>query len=199
MKTALIVLNIQNDYCDYCENYKSNSDSDDTLDTINPLSIIPQINNIRDKFDHVIFVKDWYPKSHVRFTKQCTKIYCIQNTPGAELNPGLIVKDKDFIIHKGTLELYDSDSAFYNAKLIGKSSKLNSIITENNITALYFCGMLPEEIVFSTVIDAYKFKHQSITIIKDLCAGLNSTKIERGYKYLSSLGINIVDVGAIGI
>jgi nicotinamidase/pyrazinamidase len=195
MKTALLVLNMQNDYCEYCNNYKCyDNNNNDNNNNNNSFSIIPIINSIRDRFDYVIYVKDWYPKNHVRFTQTQTKakIACIQNTAGAEINSGLIIKDTDFIIHKGTLELHDSESAFYNAKLIGKESNLNNIIRENNIQLLYFCGILPEHIILSTVIDAIRFKYKS-TIIRDLCVGLDSQKIERCYNYLRSSGVNIIE------
>lgn len=195
MKSALLVINMQNNYCIYCDNYTdtvNSINSSNSNNITNSLTIIPLINSIRDLFDYVIFVKDWYPKTHKNILNNKIKIQCIQNTDGAKLNSGLIVNDYDFIINKCTLELYDSDSAFYNAKEIDKESNLNNIIKENGITNIYICGMLPEQNIFATVLDAIRFKHK-ITIFKDLCVGLNKNKIEKSYQYLNKLNVDIIN------
>lgn len=187
-KSALIVLNLQNDYCD-----------ETVMGIVDVLTIIPIINKIRNLFDYVIFVKDWHPKYHSSFKDYggSYPIHCVQNSVGAELNPGLIVNDTDLIIHKGTLEMHDSDSAFYNAAIIEKESNLRKILEEHNILNLYFCGVMPEQFVFSTVMDAVRFKY-SCTIIKDLCLGINNENAEIGYKYLEKLdGVYVTDWNSV--
>ena len=138
---ALVIINMQNDHY-----------STDTL------LMIPKINNLRNKYKHVIFVVDWHPKS---------KHKCIADTPGAQIIDGLIVKDDDIIIKKGTIESYDTNSIFYDAKDISKQTRLISIIEHYNITELHLCGC-NDNIIKTSYQDAIKFELSCI-ILQDMC------------------------------
>lgn len=139
---TLVIISMQNDYY-----------STDTL------LMIPKINNLRNKYKHVIFAVDWHPKS---------KHKCIADTSGAQIIDGLIVKDDDIIIKKGTIESYDTNSIFYDAKDINKQTRLLSIIEYYGITELHLCGHNINNIIKTSYQDAIKFELSCI-ILQDMC------------------------------
>ena len=102
---ALIVVDIQNDFCPGGALAVSDGDK-----------IIPIVNDLLAKFNLVIFTKDWHPANHLSFAsahegKEPYDSYngnvlwpdhCVENTPGAELHPDLDLTkcQKDFYIFK---------------------------------------------------------------------------------------------------
>jgi nicotinamidase/pyrazinamidase len=179
---ALIVIGVQNDFCD-----------DGAVGISNSIHIIPTINRVREYFKTVIFVLDWHPKDHVSFYHKGgdRPPHCINDSKGAELNSGLVVKDRDRIIHKGTLVLYDSDSAFYDANTIQKQTSLNTILKNWRIDDLYLCGTQFDEAVFSTAIDALKF-HYNVYIVEDAVVGAIPTRVKDAHSYLESIGVKFI-------
>lgn len=181
-KNALIICNMQNDYCENkCCEIKE------------PLKIIPIINRIKKYFDFTFFIKDWHPKDHTSFKENggSWSRHCIQNSRGAELNQGLQIDTSDQIIHIGTLSLYDSGSAFYDAKVIKRESGLNMKLKKHKITTLYLCGYLLEESLFSTALDAINFRYNCF-ILSDISLGTNDKNMEKSIKYLQDLGIQLL-------
>jgi len=190
-KSALLVVDIQNDFC-----------SGGNLEVPNSLTIIPKINRIKEHFKKkkmgiVIYSKDWHPPDHVSFEKSGGKFppHCIQYQPGAELHNGLDVDERDFIIHKGTNPKYESSSAFYDSKIIGFKTNLSTILEDNNVNKLYVCGIAAEYCVYSTLLDAVKDRYQRYKcfLIEDATVGLDEVKIKERYEHLKKLGVKIID------
>lgn len=175
--SALIICNLQNDFCE-----------GGPVAIDNSLKIIPTINRIRDKFKTVIFIKLWHPDDHISFEK--VKV-CIQNTKGAELNPGVVHKDTDYIVHIGTLSLYNSLSGFYNAKTINKESNLNSILVKEGIKNLYVCGIAIEDSIFSTIMDALNLQYKCY-LVEDASIGKNNVNVKKCYNYLEMMDVKII-------
>ncbi len=82
--------------------------------------IIPGINRIAAKFDHVILTQDWHPLGHISFasshpgkqpfadtvqapygTQHLWPDHCVQGTPGAELDPRLQIPHAELVLRKG--------------------------------------------------------------------------------------------------
>ena len=186
-KSALLVIDVQNDFC-----------SGGTIEVPNSLNIIPIINRIRDKFDIVIFSKDWHPSDHMSFECNGGKwnTHCVQDTDGANLHPGLDVdKDRDFIVHKGTNAEYDAYSAFYDSKEIGKKSTLYKILENNNIGGFYVCGIAAEYGVYSTLLDGVKDRNSGYKcyLIEDATIGFDDEKIKKCFHQLQRLGVRIIN------
>lgn len=182
MKNALIVIDIQNDYCNGGPMAYNNS-----------LEIIPKINRIRDNYDMVIHIRDYHPENHCSFKYYGGKYpkHCIQNTFGSQFNIDLIIKESDIIINRGTLQKYDSNSAFYDAEEINKETKLRKILKCNEILELYFCGNGIEECIYSTIIDAigYRFK---CYVINDAISSKDMDRSNYCINYLKSLRVEFI-------
>jgi len=181
-KRAIIIMCLQNDYIDIIHygNKKIHN-------------IICLINKIRKDFDQIIFIKDKYPIDHIIYKNKSVK-YCVSNTYGCNLNSELKVEPTDTILHINTLNLYTSDSAFYNAKSGNTvcESNLKNILNESKIKEVYLCGINLEQQIFTTAYDAYTLGYKCF-IIEDLCCGRDNKKIEKSLEFLRTFGVAIID------
>jgi len=182
MKKALLIIDIQNDFCDGGPMSHNKS-----------FEIIPEINSIRDNYDLVIFIKKSLQSNHSIFKNYGGQYpsHCIEGTHGCELHDNIIVKEDDIIISRGTLQKYDSNSAFYDAEDINKQTRLKYILQINNIKELFFCGNGLERCIFSTIMDAYNYRYKCY-VIKDAVSYMNKEKYEQNIKYLINLGLEFV-------
>lgn len=172
--SALIIMNMQNDLCE--SNKYVNGDA---------INIYSKINKLRNKFKIVIFIKKCYSMYN-----NLNIEYCIKNTPGYNINDNLIIDDNDIHIDIATMELYDSDSAFYIAQKIKKKSSLDKVLKNNNIKNIYICGISINGSIFTTCIDAYR--KYNIHLVKDACIfDINNDQIEESILFLQDLGIVI--------
>lgn len=182
MKSALLVMDMQYDFCESGPMAHEGS-----------LAIIPLINRLRDNYDYVIFIVKQLQFNHSIFEKYggLYPEHCVKGTNGIRIHDDLIVKTDDIIINRGTLQKYDSNSAFYNADAIGKPSRLKQILLAYNIQNLYFCGNGLDNVIYSTIIDAINNKYKCY-IIENAVTYLNEEKIEKCLNYLGTLDVDTV-------
>ena len=120
MKTALLVIDVQNDFCPA-----------GALEVAGGNEIIPYINEEMAIHDCVVLTQDWHPKGHSSFASShegknpldlITMPYgdqvlwpdhCLQGSKGADFHPELNIKQANAIIRKGSNPLIDSYSAFF--------------------------------------------------------------------------------------
>ena len=120
MKTALLVIDVQNDFCPA-----------GALAVVGGNEIIPHINEEMAKYDCVVLTQDWHPKGHSSFATshegknplELIKMpygdqvlwpdHCIQGSKGAEFHPDLNIEQANAIVRKGSNPFIDSYSAFF--------------------------------------------------------------------------------------
>ena len=120
MKTALLVIDVQNDFCPA-----------GALEVAGGNEIIPYINEEMAKYDCVVLTQDWHPKGHSSFATshegknplELIKMpygdqvlwpdHCVQGSKGAEFHPELNIQQANAIIRKGSDPRIDSYSAFF--------------------------------------------------------------------------------------
>jgi nicotinamidase/pyrazinamidase len=183
MKSALIVMDMQYDFCE-----------GGIISHDKSLLIIPRINRMRDNYDSVIFTKKQLQHNHSTF-KSYGGIYpphCVLNTIGEKLHDDLIIKTNDIIINRGTLQKYDSNSAFYDAEAIEKVTRLKQILKANKIETLYFCGNGMDNSIYSTIIDAINNKYKCYIVINAVTCTDNKKMVEC-IKYLKTLGVETIE------
>lgn len=200
MKKALIVVDIQNDFC------KGGS-----LEVPHANEIIPLVNELtkNEMFDYIIFTKDWHPSNHKSFASQhkdkkefdivdlngieqvLWPDHCVQDTPGSEIN-----KDVDlnlpnmYIFKKGMDEGIDSYSGFYDND--GKSSTgLYEFLTEKDVTKTYICGLATDFCAKFTALDSAK-KGFDTHFIWDATRGIGED-LSLVVNELFDNGVNVID------
>jgi nicotinamidase/pyrazinamidase len=150
--------------------------------------IIPIINRILPKFDHVFATQDWHPSHHVSFAsvhhKKVGEIiqvgghgqilwpdHCIQNTYGSELAKGLHRDRIEAIFHKGIDPKVDSYSTFFdnNRK---RSTGLASHLLKLDLKDLYFVGLATDYCVLYSVLDSLELGFNT-WVVHDACKAIN--------------------------
>ncbi len=179
--SALIIMDMQYDYC-----------NGGPLAHDKSLLIIPQINRIRNTYNLIIFTKKRLQSNHsiFKYYGGSFPIHCVDNTNGEKLHGDLLITPTDIIIHRCSLQQYDSNSAFYDAESINKPTRLKQILQSNHITDLHFCGNGMDNSIFSTIIDAINYKYKC-HILKDIIASIDSNKCDECIAYLLSLGVTL--------
>ncbi|MBZ4674827.1 MAG: nicotinamidase/pyrazinamidase [Bacteroidota bacterium] len=157
MKNALLIVDVQNDFCPGGSLAVSDGDK-----------IVPIINQIEDKFDFVISSQDWHPAATVHFEKWPP--HCIAGTFGADFHPNLITDKIDLKLLKGTGNKDDGYSAFEATNV-----SLIDYLRKNQIQDLYVCGLATDYCVKATVLDAIENGFHTY-VITDAVAAVNVEK-----------------------
>lgn len=150
MKTALILVDIQNDFC------KGGS-----LEVPEGDLIVSGINNLinNNHFDVIIATQDYHPINHSSFLKNNPEkgiwpVHCVENTFGANFHPNLNVEKINKIIRKGSNPNIDSYSGFFDNDKVS-STGLDNYLKENNITKVIIVGLALDYCVKATAIDSF--------------------------------------------
>jgi nicotinamidase/pyrazinamidase len=152
-------------------------------------AIIPGINVLAARFDHVILTQDWHPRGHISFASTHNKQpftdtiqapygtqtlwpdHCIQGTHGAELHPGLSIPHAELILRKGFRRDIDSYSAFTENDGVTPTG-LAGYLRERGLTRLFFTGLAYDFCVGFSALAAARLGFESI-VIEDLSRAVN--------------------------
>jgi nicotinamidase/pyrazinamidase len=175
---ALLIIDVQNDFC-----------PGGSLAVPGGDKIIPVINALITKFDHVLLTQDWHPAAHSSFAsyhpgkKAYESIqmpygdqilwpdHCVQGTKGAEFHKKLNTTTSEVIIRKGFRKEIDSYSAFFenDQKTV---TGLSGYLKSRRISELYVAGLATDFCVKWSVLDGIKegFK---VNLIEDAIKGID--------------------------
>lgn len=179
---ALLVIDLQNDFC-----------PGGALAVADGDTIVPTINALAQKFDHVILTQDWHPQNHISFASTHTNKepyetieatygpldiiqtlwpdHCVQNTRGAALHPDLSIPHAELILRKGFRRHIDSYSAFLENDHFTPTG-LAGYLRERNLTRLFLCGLAYDFCVRHSAIDGKKLGFET-TVIEDATRPVN--------------------------
>ena len=150
-------------------------------------AIIPVINRILPKFEHVFATQDWHPPKHVSFASLWPE-HCIQNSYGAELSVALHQDQIEEVFQKGTDLNIDSYSAFFDNER-KRSTGLADVLRKKHLKELYFVGLATDYCVLYSVLDAIQLGFQT-WVIKDACRGIGDE--EKALRTMQSKGARII-------
>jgi|SRR5215471_13300515 len=172
--TALILVDIQNDFC-----------PGGALAVPDGDQIIEVVNRLAPAFPFAAATRDWHPPGHVSFKQQGGPWppHCVQGTPGAELHPDLDRSNLDLVVRKGYL--LDRDT-FEGLEAVSESGdSLDKILKENEVDSIYVVGLATDYCVKATVLDALK-KGYRVFAVTDAMRAVNLDR-EDGNKALNQM------------
>lgn|SRR5690554_2458434 len=181
MKKALIVVDVQNDFC-----------PGGALGVAGGDEIIPVINRLVSSFDIVVYTRDRHPENHVsfaetpQFTDNSWPPHCVEGTSGADFHPGLVVRPDGLIIDKGSDPEVEAYSGFQDT---GLAEKLRA----RQVDTVYITGLATDYCVKATALDALKAGFRTL-VVANACQGVNSPPgtVERALHELREAGVEIV-------
>jgi nicotinamidase/pyrazinamidase len=179
MTEALIVIDMQNDFC---PGGALGVDEGDTL--------VPGINARMADFRAVVLTQDWHPAGHASFasshpgTKPMDIIempygpqilwpdHCVQGTPGAQFHTGLNTDRADMILRKGYNPALDSYSAFFENDHRTPTG-LHGYLQTRGITAVTLVGLALDFCVNFSSVDAARLGY-AVRVEAALCRGIDA-------------------------
>jgi nicotinamidase/pyrazinamidase len=156
---ALLVIDVQNDFC-----------PGGALAVPKGDEVVPLINRLGQRFEHVILTQDWHPTGHISFasthpgmqpftttevdygTQTLWPDHCVRGTPGADFHPDLDVPHAELILRKGLRRDIDSYSAFLEDDHKTPTG-LASYLRERGLKRLFLCGLAYDFCVRYSAID----------------------------------------------
>jgi nicotinamidase/pyrazinamidase len=161
---ALLVIDLQNDFCPAVEGRGG------ALAVQGGHDIVPTVNALAHRFEHVLLTQDWHPTRHISFASTHGKQpfidsyaapygpqalwpeHCLQHSLGAALHPDLDVPHAELILRKGFRRDIDSYSAFLENDHRTPTG-LAGYLNERGLTRLFLCGLAYDFCVRFSAID----------------------------------------------
>lgn len=192
MKKALLIVDIQNDFC------PGGSLGIPGGDTI--VTAINKYIKIFSKRKLFIFASgDWHPikTKHFKDFGGAWPVHCIQNTKGAAFLASLKLPKEVILLYKGMDPDKDSYSVFQAED--GKGAKFINILKKLKISELYIGGLATDYCVKFTTLDALRngFK---VKILIDAIKGVNLKPgdSEKAIKQMLKKGAKKINLKQLG-
>ena len=177
-KEALIVIDVQNDFCPGGALAVGEGDQ-----------VVPVINGLIQRFDHVVLTQDWHPAGHSSFASShpgkapfetvdmpygeqtLWPDHCVQGTPGAAFHEGLEWTKAELVIRKGFRHAIDSYSAFFENDHETPTG-LTGYLRERGFTSVTLAGLATDFCVGFSALDARRQGFEA-TVILEACRGID--------------------------
>ena len=196
MTNALIVIDVQNDFC-----------PGGALAVAGGDEIVGGINALMDDFEAVILTQDWHPAGHSSFASShdgqepmsviempygpqvLWPDHCIQGTSGSAFHSDLCL-DGDLIIRKGYNPALDSYSAFFENDHTTPTG-LEGYLRTRGINDLTMVGLALDFCVNYSAVDAAKLGFH-VTVRQDLCRAIDfDGSLEAARSGMSEAGVKL--------
>ena len=167
---ALLVIDVQNDFC-----------PGGALAVAGGDAVVPAINALALRFDHVILTQDWHPAGHISFasahagaaaygqmeapygTQALWPDHCVQEGGGAAFHPALDVPHAELILRKGFRREIDSYSAFLENDHRTPTG-LAGYLRERGLTRLFLCGLAYDFCVRFSAVDGKRLGFETLVV-----------------------------------
>ena len=178
MTQALIVIDVQNDFC-----------PGGALAVPEGDQIVPGINALIEAHETVILTQDWHPAGHSSFaSSHAGKVpmeviempygpqvlwpdHCVQGSEGAAFHKDLNTTRADLIIRKGFNPAIDSYSALFENDQKTPTG-LEGYLRSRGITDLVMVGLATDFCVNFSAVDAAK-QGFTVTVKQNLCRAID--------------------------
>ncbi|PWJ73581.1 nicotinamidase/pyrazinamidase [Pseudaminobacter salicylatoxidans] len=175
---ALIVIDVQNDFC-----------PGGSLAVTEGDKIVPLINEMIAGFEHVVLTQDWHPANHSSFASQhpgkepfgtiempygpqtLWPDHCVQGSGGAAFHPALKWAKAELVIRKGFRRGIDSYSAFHENDRKTPTG-LAGYLRERGIGKITLAGLATDFCVAYSALDAVSLGFD-VTVRLDACRAID--------------------------
>lgn len=175
---VLIVVDVQNDFC-----------PGGSLAVPAGDEIVPLVNQLARRFQHVVLTQDWHPTGHSSFASANAgrkpfevvsfpygpqvlwPDHCVQGSIGAEFHRGLDIPQAELIIRKGYRQTIDSYSAFYENDRTTPTG-LAGYLRERGLTRVFLAGLALDFCVRYSAEDGHRCGFD-VVVIEEATRGID--------------------------
>src|ERR1700736_5482402 len=203
-RDILLVVDIQNDFCPGGGLAVPRGDE-----------VVPLVNRLAARFQHVVLTQDWHPAGHHSFASSHpgkkpyetvelaygTQIlwpdHCIQDTDGAGLHGELRIPHAELVLRKGYHREIDSYSAFYENDRETHTG-LTGYLRERGFTRVFIAGLAFDFCVRYSGEDARREGFDPV-VIEDACRGIDvGGSMAKARRVLAELNVACMPADEVG-
>ena len=169
---ALIVIDVQNDFC-----------PGGALAVAEGDAVVPVLNRLIARFEHVVLTQDWHPAGHSSFASShpgrapfstvampygeqtLWPDHCVQGTAGAEFHPALDWTRAELVLRKGFRPAIDSYSAFFENDRTTPTG-LGGYLRERGISRVTLAGLATDFCVGFSALDARRLGLEATVVME---------------------------------
>ena len=154
MRPALVIVDVQRDFC-----------PGGALAIRHGNQVVPRLNRAVKAFEEaglpLFFTRDWHPPNHISFRSRGGPWppHCVQDSPGAEFHPDLLVPEGAVIIIKGDKPSKEAYSGFQGTDLKARLKRLG-------VEQVFVGGLATDYCVKETALDARRAGF-AVEVLKD--------------------------------
>ncbi|NRQ38415.1 nicotinamidase [Nonomuraea sp. NN258] len=189
MGTALIIVDVQNDFCE-----------GGSLAVAGGSEVAAAITRhvTEHGYDHVVATRDYHIRPGAHFSDSPDYVdtwppHCVAGTPGADFHPSLDVAPVEEVFSKGAYEA--AYSGFEGAS--GDGESLADWLASRGVTEVDVVGIATDHCVRATAIDAVEHG-LAVRVLLDLTAGVAPTTTEAALAQLDAAGATLRGTPVLG-
>lgn len=200
---VLLVVDIQNDFC-----------PGGSLAVPAGNEIVPLVNRLARRFQHVLLTQDWHPPGHSSFASAnpgrnpfevmtfpygpqvLWPDHCVQGTTGADFHAGLDIPHAELIIRKGYRRTIDSYSAFYENDRKTPTG-LAGYLRERRLTRVFLAGLALDFCVRYSAEDGHRCGFD-VAVIEEATRGIDLDRsIDAAHQAFAERAIPIITADGV--
>ena len=197
--TALLVIDVQNDFCPGGQLAVTDGDQ-----------VVSPINQMINKAHTVIATQDWHPAGHTSFASRhdgrtpfetievsygpqtLWPDHCIQGTQGAAFHPDLHIDAAQMIIRKGFRAAVDSYSAFFENDKVTVTG-LHGYLQDRRIKMVVMAGLATDYCVAYSALDAARLGYD-VQVVLPACRAIDlDGSLAAAAQQMTAAGVGLID------
>jgi nicotinamidase/pyrazinamidase len=199
----LLIIDVQNDFC-----------AGGALAVADGDAVVPVINRLAGRFNHVVLTQDWHPPGHSSFAtshpgsvafesiamsygqQTLWPDHCVQGTPGAAFHPQLNTERAELVIRKGFRGEIDSYSAFYENDRRTPTG-LAGYLRERGLRRVFLAGLATDYCVHYSAIDARRLGFDAV-VVEDGCRAIDlAGSLDAAWAAMAQAGVQRIGAAAV--
>jgi nicotinamidase/pyrazinamidase len=195
----LLIIDVQNDFC-----------PGGALAVADGDAVVPVVNRLAERFDHVVLTQDWHPAGHSSFATShagaapfstVTMPYgpqtlwpdhFIQGTTGSAFHPQLATDKAELVIRKGFRAAIDSYSAFFENDLTTPTG-LAGYLRERSLKRIVMAGLATDYCVHYSALDARRLGFETAVVLSGCRAIDLAGSLASAAAAMTEAGVALID------
>jgi len=184
MKRALVVVDVQNDFCEGGSLAVAGG-----AEVAAGISVALASPNHR--WDHVVATKDFHldPGPHFSTTPDFVDSWpphCVVGTPGTDLHPELVTDRIQAVFTKG-----EHEAAYSGFQGHSGETGLADWLRQHDVSTVDIVGIATDHCVRATALDAAKAGFET-TVLLDLTAGVAQSTVDTALEQMRAAGVELI-------
>jgi nicotinamidase/pyrazinamidase len=196
---VLLIIDVQNDFC-----------PGGALGVGDGDAVVPVINRLAERFDHMVLTQDWHPLGHSSFAtshpgaspfdsvvlpygqQTLWPDHCVQGTAGAAFHPQLAIDRAELIVRKGFRRQIDSYSAFFENDRRTPTG-LAGYLRDRGLRRVFLAGLATDYCVHYSAVDARRLGFDTV-LVEAGCRAIDlSGSLAAAWAGMAAAGVQRVD------